>query len=65
MQSDGSLFSEHYLIKFQPQFKPLNHGLQSMTKMGLQSVLGWWIRKCDNSGLLQSMLGVGLESVAK
>ena len=32
--------------------------------MGLQSVLGWWITKCDNSGL-QSVLGVGLQSVAK
>ena len=32
--------------------------------MGLQSVLGWWITKCGNSGL-QSVLGVGLQSVAK
>ena len=32
--------------------------------MELQSVLGWWITKCDNSGL-QSVLGVGLQSVAK
>ena len=40
MQSDGNLFSVNYL-KFQPQFKPLNQGLQSATKMWLQSVLGW------------------------
>ena len=32
--------------------------------MGLQSVLGWWITKCCNSRL-QSVLGVGLQSVAK
>ena len=32
--------------------------------MELQSVLGWWIKKCDNSGL-QNVLGVGLQSVAK
>ena len=32
--------------------------------MGLQSVLGWWITKCGNSGL-QSVLGVGLKNVAK
>ena len=32
--------------------------------MGLQSVLGWWITKCGNSGL-QSLLGVGLQSVEK
>ena len=32
--------------------------------MGLQSVLGWWITKCGNSGL-QSVLGVGLQTVAK
>ena len=32
--------------------------------MGLQSVLGWWIIKCGNSGL-QSVLDVGLQSVAK
>ena len=32
--------------------------------MGLQSVLGWWITKCGNSGL-QSVLGVALQSVAK
>ena len=31
--------------------------------MGLQSVLGWWITKCGNSRL-QSVLGVGLQSVA-
>ena len=50
--SDGNLLSATYLIKFQPQFKPLNHRvLQSATKMGLQSVLGWWITKCGNSGL--------------
>ena len=64
MQSDGNLFSANYLIKFQPQFKPLSQRLQSVTKMGLQSVLGWWITKCGNSGL-QSVLGVGLKSVAK
>ena len=46
------------------EFKPLNQGLQSATKMGLQSVLGWWITKCGNSRL-QSVLGVGLKSVAK
>ena len=48
--------------------------------MGLQSVLGWWITKCGNSGLqsmlvwwitkygkngLQSVLAVWLQSVAK
>ena len=32
--------------------------------MWLYSVLGWWITKCGNSGL-QSVLGVGLRSVAK
>ena len=32
--------------------------------MGLQSVLGWWITNCGNSGL-HSVLGIGLESVAK
>ena len=32
--------------------------------MRLQSVLGWWITKCGNSGL-QSVLGVGLQSVTK
>ena len=64
MQSEGNLFSANYLIKFQPQFKSLNQGLQSATKIGLQSVLAWWITKCDNSGL-QSVLGVGLQSVAK
>ena len=63
MHSDGNLFSANYLIKFQPQFKPLNQGLQSATKMGLQSVLGWWIKKCGNS-VLQSVLGVGLQRVA-
>ena len=63
MQSDGNLFSVNYL-KFQPQFKPLNQGLQSATKMWLQSVLGWWIARCGNSGL-QSVIGVGLQSVAK
>ena len=31
--------------------------------MGLQSVLGWWITKCGNSGL-QSVLDVGLQNVA-
>ena len=53
MQSDGNLFSANYLIKLQPQFKLLNEGLQSTTKMGLQSVLGVglqivakWIAKC-------------------
>ena len=64
MQSDGNLFSANYLVKFQPQFKPLNQGLQSVTKMGLRSVLGWWITKCGNSGL-QSVFSVGLQSVAK
>ena len=43
MQSDGNLFSANYLIKFQPQFEPLNQGLQNATNMGLQSVLGWRI----------------------
>ena len=51
MQSDGNLFSANYFIKLQPQFKPLNEGLQSATKMGLQSMLSWWITKCGNSGL--------------
>ena len=32
--------------------------------MILQSVLGWWVTKCGNSGL-QGVLGVGLQSVAK
>ena len=32
--------------------------------MGLQSVLDWWIAKCGNRGL-QSVLGFGLQSVAK
>ena len=32
--------------------------------MGLQSVQGWCITKCGNSGL-QNVLGVGLQSVAK
>ena len=32
--------------------------------MGLQSVLGWWVTKYDNSGL-QSVFGVGLKIVAK
>ena len=64
MQSDGIFFSANYLIKFQPQFRPLSQGLQSATKMGLQSVLGWWITKCGNSRL-QSALGVGLQRVAK
>ena len=45
VQSDRNLFSINCLIKFQPQFKPLNQGLQSATKMGLQSVLGWWMTK--------------------
>ena len=57
MPSHGNLLSAIYLIKFQPQFKPLNQELQSATKMGLQSVLGWWITKCGNSGL-QSVLGI-------
>ena len=56
MQSDGNLFSANYFIKLQPQFKPLNEGLQSM--------LSWWITKCGNSGL-QSVWGVGLQSVAE
>ena len=64
MQSDGNLFSANHLIKFQQQFKPLNQGLQSATKMRLQSVLHWWITKCCNSGL-ESMLGVGFQSVTK
>ena len=63
MQSDGNLFSANYLIEFQPQFKPLNQGLQSLTKMGLQSVLNWWITKYGNSGF-QSVLDVVLQSVA-
>ena len=42
--------------KLKPQFKSLNQGLQS--------VLGWRITRCGNSGL-QSVLGVGLESVTK
>ena len=53
VQSDGNLFSANYLIKFQPQFQPLNRGLQSATKMRLQSVLtlrlqsvAKWITKC-------------------
>ena len=35
VQTDGNFFSGNYLIKFQPQFKPLNQRLQSVTKMGL------------------------------
>ena len=64
VQSDGNFFSANYLIKFQPQFKPLNQGLQSAAKMGLQSVLGWCITKRGNSAL-QSVLDVGLQSAAK
>ena len=52
-QSDENLLSANYLIKFQPQFKPLNQGLQI--------VLGWWITKCGNSGL-QNVLSAGLQS---
>ena len=44
MQSDGNLFSAIYFIKFQPQLKTLNQGLESATKVGLQSVLDWWIK---------------------
>ena len=55
-QSDGNLFSANYLIKFQRQFKPLNQELLS--------VISWWITNCCNSGL-QSVLDVGLQSVAK
>ena len=44
MQSDGNLFSAFYFIKFQPQLKTLNQGLESATKVGLQSVLDWWIK---------------------
>ena len=55
-QSDGNLFSANYLIKFQRQFKPLNQELLS--------VLSWRITNCCNSGL-QSVLDVGLQSVAK
>ena len=63
-------FSANYLIKFQPQFKPLNQGLQSATKMGLQNVLGVglqsvakWITKCVRDykvwqGGLQSASGI-------
>ena len=57
MQGDEKFFSANYVVKFQPQFKPLNQGLQSATKMGLQSVLGGWITKCGNNGL-QSALGI-------
>ena len=55
MQSNWKLFSANYLIKFQPQFKPLNQELQSATKMGSESVLGVglqsvakWITKCGS-----------------
>ena len=71
LQSDGNLLSANYLIKFQPQFKPLNHGvLQSATKMGLQSLLGVglqsvekWVAKCARDykvwqGELQSVAGL-------
>ena len=34
----GNLFSENYLIKFKPQFKPLNQELQNVLSGGLQSV---------------------------
>ena len=59
MQSDGNLFPANDFVKFQPQFKPLNQGLQNATKVGLQSLLCGLITKCGNSGL-QSLLGVGL-----
>ena len=32
--------------------------------MGIQSVLGWWITECGNSGL-QIVSGVGLQSVTE
>ena len=38
-------------------------GVTKCGKMGLQSVLVWWITKCGSSGL-QSVLGVGLQTVA-
>ena len=38
--------------------------LTKCSKMGLQSVLGWWITNCGNSGL-QSVLDIELKSVAK
>ena len=50
--------------KLKPQFKSLSQGLQSATKMGLQSVLSGRSTRCGNSGL-QSVLSVGLESVTK
>ena len=43
--------------KLQPQFKPLNQGLQSLTKTGLQTVLGWWITMCGYSRL-ESVAGL-------
>ena len=61
MQSDGNLFSANHLIKYQPQFKPLHQGLQSATKMGLQSALGWWITEC---GKMDYKVRLGLQSVA-
>ena len=39
-------------------------GVTKFGKMGIQSMLGWWITKCGNSGL-QNVLGVGLQSIAK
>ena len=69
VQSDD-LFSANYFIKFQPQFKPLNQGLECATKMELQSVLGVglqivakWITKSVSDykvwqGRLQSASGI-------
>ena len=64
MQRDGNLLSINYLIKLQQQFKPLNQGLKTATKMGLQSALGWSITKCSDIGL-QSLLGIGLQRCVK
>ena len=64
MQRDGNSYSGNYLIKFQPQFKSLNQGLQTATKMGLQSALCWWITKCGDIGL-QNVLVIGLQVVTK
>ena len=48
---------KRYIISedYKRQFKSVKTRLQSVL---LQSVLGWWITKCSNSGL-KSLLGVG------
>ena len=50
-------FSANYLIKFQPQFKPLNQGLQSPTKNGITKCVRLVDCKVWQNGL-QSGLGI-------